>query len=127
MSGVAASNSPSKKPSRRVLIQRRVARRITCDFPAILCTLRGNLQSRIVDISERGAKLQIEGIVEPSANVRLQIEGQDTYCAIIWSRDDKCGLEFERPLNAQTLSSVLENATEEFAPHFARPPWPPSA
>lgn len=116
MTGVAAFTSPSNEPSRRVLVQRRMTRRIICEFPAILCTLRGNLTARIIDISERGAKLQIEGIVEPSANVRLQIEGQDTYCTIIWSRDNKCGVEFERPLNPQSLSKVLENAIEEFTP-----------
>lgn len=116
MSGVATHISHETDAPRRVIMQRRTVRRVHVDYPVTLQTTLGLINARVVDISERGAKLRFDGIVEPSASARLRFDAAEVYCAIVWSRDDKCGVEFDRPLDAQTLAMVLENATEEFTP-----------
>ncbi len=116
MSGVATHSLDEKPPEKRVLVQRRTVRRIIVDYPAQLQTIRGPAEARIVDISERGAKLHFTGAVEPCTNARLRIDGAETYCNVIWSREGKCGLEFVERLKPQTLADVLEHAREEFTP-----------
>lgn len=116
MQGAATHPSQDDQTDRRVLLQRRTARRIVVDYPASLQTVLGVVQGTISDISARGAKLIFSGKIDAGMSGRLRIEAHEVYCTVAWRDRHKCGLHFEHPLDAQALSLVLEHATEEFVP-----------
>ena len=101
---------------RRVLIQRRTARRMLVDYPATLQTVCGNLEGQLANLSIRGAKLTLSEPIEIGTNARLRIEAHEVFCRVVWSEGNKCGLVFEHDLEAQALDHVLAHSTEQIVP-----------
>ena len=68
----------------------------------------------MVDISERGARIQLDNPPGAGASVLLEWLCYDTLCKVAWSTDDTCGLLFDKPLSMARVIE-LEQYREEFS------------
>ncbi len=89
---------------------RRVARRYIVDCPARFIMSGGDRDGRLTDLSEHGARLETS--LPPGVGTAgfLRWEGQEHYCKVVWSAEERCGLQFEQPIQTglveQTCSHV---------------------
>lgn len=88
---------------------RRVARRYIVDCPARLVMAGGDREGRLSDLSEHGARL--ETAVPPATGTTgfLRWEGQEHYCKVIWTSDERCGLQFERPITIGLVEATCSH------------------
>lgn len=96
--------------------ERRRSARFTVDIPVVLRTVSGDRPCRMANISDNGAKLEIE--VPPRKGVTgwLIMGAQELYCTVVWSRDGDCGIEFERPLPEASLIEVAGDQVRAVGP-----------
>lgn len=77
---------------------RRVARRFVVDCAARLTLSGGNRDGRLTDLSEHGARFETAQPPPIGMAGFLKWDGEEHYCKVIWCKDGRCGLHFERPL-----------------------------
>lgn len=81
----------------------RSARRKTV-FAGTLETLSRRTPVAVRNISCTGALVEGEALPEPGRDAMLKAAGLDLFCTIVWSAGERCGLQFDEPLNpAQVL------------------------
>jgi len=95
-------------PAQQVLERRSVGRART-DCPARLQTPGGNWYGRLWDLSEAGARVQVENPPPQGLTCLIGWQGNELFCRVIWSADDMCGVLFERPI---PQAAVLETLGE---------------
>ena len=88
-------------------LERRAAGRARTDCSARLQTPGGNWYGRLWDLSEAGARVQVDN--PPAQGVMCLIGWQEneTFCRVVWSADDMCGVLFERPIPTSVVLETL--------------------
>jgi len=98
-------------------IERRAVGRARTDCSVRLRTPGGDWHGRLWDLSEAGARVQVE--CPPAQGVMCLIGwlSNELFCRVVWSADDMCGVLFERPVSrAVVLETLGELEPEPEAP-----------
>ncbi len=69
----------------------------------------------MVDLSERGARIQMDNPPGVGASVLLEWMCYDAIAKVIWSNGDACGLMFEKPISPQRVLEAQQHHVEEFS------------
>ena len=93
---------------------RRIATRSRVSCPVQLQLPAGQRIGCMVDISERGARVQVDNPPGVGASVLLEWMCYDVLCKVIWSTTEMCGLMFDKPLPMARVIE-LEQYREEFS------------
>lgn len=101
---------------RAAQMERRRSARFTVDISAVLRTVSGDRPCRMANISDNGAKLEME--IPPRKGVTgwLVMGAQELYCTVVWSRDGDCGIEFDRPLPHASLIAIAGDQVRAAGP-----------
>jgi hypothetical protein len=95
---------------------RRVARRHLVDCPARLAIAGGERDGRLSDLSEHGARLDTAQPPLPGTTGFLRWNGEDHYCKVIWSNENRCGLQFERPITLALVEATCSHVEVSLKP-----------
>ena len=83
------------------------SRRRATNFDVILVTEEGKCAVEIADITERGARLRLEGaVLDPERPVTLAIRGKDYTARVVWQRSGEAGIEFGTLLSLEALGAI---------------------
>ncbi len=87
-------------------IERRRTGRILVDIPVRLRTVSGLRECRITNVSDAGAKLELDN--PPKVGVcGWIVTGEDElYCTVVWSIVGACGIEFENVLRPDAVTRI---------------------
>ena len=99
-------------------VERREAERTRTHCPAQLHLTTGMRPGELRDLSETGARVQIEAPPRPGTEALLKWQSHEALCRVVWAKDDMCGVMFFRRLPRTMLDETLQ---EE-----ARPAGPPA-
>lgn len=99
-----------------VHVDRRAAVRSRVDCPVQLRMPSGDRMGRLIDISERGARLQLENPPREGASAMLQWGSQEVFCEVAWANEGACGVFFERPLLPEILIETTGAGDESAVP-----------
>jgi len=98
-------------------IERRAAGRARADCPARLHTPGGDWTGRLWDLSECGARVQLDNPPVQGAIALLRWGANEAFGRVVWSTEDMCGLAFERPVpRAVVAETIGEPAPPPAAP-----------
>jgi len=86
----AAADSPNERADRR---ERRKQPRKSTLWHGTLRTPAGVMECRVLNLSARGAKLEVDGAVAPGQSVTLIMEPLgEFFGAVTWQRDGRAGI-----------------------------------
>ena len=94
--------------------ERRIATRSRVSCPVQLQLPSGQRIGCMVDLSERGARVQVDNPPRAGASVVLEWLCYDAICKVAWANDESCGLMFEKPISMARVIEV-EQYREEFS------------
>ena len=94
--------------------ERRIATRSRVNCPVTLLLPSGQRGGCMLDLSERGARIQMESPPRVGASVVLEWLCYDAMCKVAWSTDDMCGVMFEKAISPARVFEV-EQYREEFS------------
>jgi hypothetical protein len=97
-------------------IERRLVGRARTDCPARLQTPGGDWHGRLWDLSETGARVQIDGPPAQGCIALLKWDAYEVFCRVVWAADDMCGVLFERPLARDLVDTTVGAAPPEQGP-----------
>lgn len=89
-------------------------RRVSC--PAQLQTARGQRIGCLCDLSERGARLEMDDPPKPGTTGTLEWMCFDAACTVIWATESMCGLMFDRD-----IPPVRVFETQQFGEEYEAP------
>ena len=87
--------------------ERRALGRARTDCTARLQTPGGDWHGRLWDLSESGARVQIDNPPAEGVIALLKWNTHEVFCRVMWSRDDMCGVLFERPIATSIMLETL--------------------
>lgn len=90
-------------------IERRAIGRARTDCAARLRTPGADWHGRLWDLSEAGARVQVENPPVQGTTCLIRWNENELFCRVMWSMDDMCGVLFERPIPG---SAVMETIGE---------------
>lgn len=88
-------------------IERREAGRARTDCPARLRTPGGDWYGRLWDLSETGARVQIQNPPAQGVTCLIGWQANELFCRVVWSAHDMCGVLFERPISRAVVMETL--------------------
>jgi hypothetical protein len=88
-------------------IERRAAGRARTDCPARLQSPGGNWHGRLWDLSEAGARVQVENPPAQGVMCLISWQANELFCRVVWSDEDMCGVLFERPIPTAVVLETL--------------------
>jgi len=88
-------------------IERRAAGRARTDCPVRLQTPGCDWHGRLWDLSESGARVQVENPPVQGATCLIRWKANELFCRVMWSMDDMCGVLFERPIPSAAVMETL--------------------
>lgn len=88
-------------------IERRAVGRARTDCPARLQTPGGDWHGRLWDLSETGARVQVDSPPAQGVMCLINWQANELFCRIVWSADDMCGVVFERPISRAVVTETL--------------------
>ena len=88
------------------MIERRRSRRSRATCGASLETPDGEIFGQLWDLSETGARVQTAYPPEQGTQALLKWGSERVDCAVIWARDDMCGVEFDSPIDRSVVSAM---------------------
>lgn len=94
-------------------VERRAVGRARTDCPARLQTPVKVWDGRLWDLSEAGARVQVENPPQEGALVLLSWRSTELFCRVIWSADNVCGVLFERPISRTVVLETLGEPVSE--------------
>jgi hypothetical protein len=94
--------------------ERRIATRSRVSCPVQLQLPSGKRTGCMLDLSERGARVQIDNPPGVGASVVLEWMCYDTICKVAWASGDMCGLMFEKPISPAIVLEA-QQLREEFS------------
>lgn len=109
MSSLAIRQQIAKSEQRRVP-------RFTVEIPVTLRTVSGNRACRIANISDLGARLELDNPPATGISACIICGSDELYCRVIWSEDGACGVEFERSLGEAKLTAIAGARSEQAGP-----------
>ena len=89
-----------------------VRSRVNC--PVQLQLPSGQRIGCMVDLSERGARIQVDSPPRAGGSVILEWLCYDAICQVVWSTEDSCGLLFEKEISPARVLEVQQHR-EEFS------------
>jgi hypothetical protein len=91
----------------------RASARVKIAIEARLRLTIGDRPGQLVDLSETGARIALPNPPPVGATVILLWFSHELFCKVIWTAQDACGLQFDRPI---TQEIVLEAIGQDFDP-----------
>lgn len=85
---------------------RRRSARFIVEVPAFIETVVGRRSCHISNISDIGAMLETDAPPPAGIAACLSLGEHNIYCTIKWSKENTCGVEFDRPINDAVLAGV---------------------
>ena len=95
--------------------RRRTARFVT-DISVVLRTVLGNRSCHMSNISDKGAKLETSSPPPEGIAACLVMGEQEIYCKVIWSKEDACGVEFDRAIPDRMLHQIAHEEVKKTGP-----------
>jgi len=86
---------------------RRRKARLRVGIPASLVTLDGRQDVALVDLSETGARLRVDGADTISSGVLTWL-GFETFGSIVWRRGQTVGVHFDTPIDGEWVLTTRE-------------------
>ena len=96
--------------------ERRRSARFVIDIPVTLRTVTGDRQCRMENISDKGAKLEIDNPPKDGADCWLVLGEEEIYCQVIWSNESACGIQFERAISENRLIAIAGEPAKQPKP-----------
>ena len=96
---------------RSAFADRRSSSRFRIRMPAQLRMPSGTKHGTLADISEGGARLVMDNPPAQGASVLMVWGSNEEFCKVMWTAEDSCGLQFERPIKRAV---VVETTGQEF-------------
>lgn len=90
--------------------ERRSGPRARVDCAATFIMPSGDVSGRLFDISEYGARVFCDNPPSKGMAAILEWPHGEAYCHVTWSKPGMCGLQFDRPLAADTLAETIEQS-----------------
>ena len=97
-------------------IERRSAGRARTDCPVWLRTPGSDWHGRLWDLSESGARVQVENPPAQGTTCLIGWHANELFCRVMWSMDDMCGVLFDRPISSAAVLETLGEEPEPEAP-----------
>jgi hypothetical protein len=94
-------------------IERRSVGRARTDCAARLQTPGGDWHGRLWDLSETGARVQVDNPPAQGVMCLIRWQANELFCKIVWSADDMCGVLFERPIPRAVVIETLGGVEPE--------------
>ena len=94
--------------------ERRTSVRSRVSCPVQLQLPSGQRIGCMVDLSERGARIQVDNPPRAGASVILEWMCYDAICKVVWATEDSCGLIFEKEISPARVLEVQQHR-EEFS------------
>lgn len=91
--------------------ERRAVARTLVDCHARLHLPSGYRHGKLANISELGARMELDRPPPPGATVLLLWRTHEAFCKVAWANETACGLTFERPLRAHVLEDTTGDAS----------------
>ena len=88
-------------------IERHAAGRARADCPVRLQTPGCDWHGRLWDLSEAGARVQVENPPAPGTTCLIGWQANELFCRVVWSIDDMCGVLFERPIPSAAVMETI--------------------
>lgn len=100
-----------RRRSERSDVSRRKEERLAISANAKLCkSIREGVEGRMIDLSTAGCSfLDSSNSLQPGDKVWLKMEGLELWRGTVrWVKDEKVGIEFERPFYPAVLNHLIE-------------------
>jgi hypothetical protein len=97
------------QPQSSFVAERRGAARSRVAGEARLQTPGGDWKGLLWDLSETGARVQVQNPPSAGATALLKWESNEWFCKVVWTIGEMCGVVFERPIAA----ALVRNAPTE--------------
>ena len=108
--GLHAHAQEFEQPERRISLRSRVNCPVEVQLPS------GTRTGTMWDLSERGARVQMDRPPQVGASVVLEWTCYDARGTVVWATENMCGLMFDKEIS---LARVVE--LEQFREEFAGP------
>lgn len=108
--GFFKAEDGSIQADRRAFVRTRV------DWPALLRTPSGEWSGRMIDISEKGARIKLRNPPRVGASALLKWGSCEFFCDVAWANQDSCGVSFEKPLPRKVLIETAGVRDEPIGP-----------
>ena len=99
-----------------VHIDRRASVRSRVDCAAQLRMPGGDRMGRLIDISDKGARLRLADPPRVGASALLQWGSHEFFCEVAWANECTCGVFFEKPLRREVLVETTSASKGETVP-----------
>ena len=99
-----------------VHVDRRASVRSRVDCSVQLRMPGGDRLGRLIDISEKGARLQLDNPPRAGVTAMLQWGAHEIFCEVAWANEGACGVFFERPLLREVLIETTGAGDESAMP-----------
>ena len=86
------------------------SRRYVCRFDTEMTSSLGAHQARILDVTEKGARVEGLRDLTKGAALRFEILGQTVSAKVAWRRGQVTGVIFDAPLTPRQLDTVRKPA-----------------
>ena len=86
--------------------ERRISKRVRVDCPAVFALPRGERLGRLADLSEHGARLELDRPPAIGALGILVIGEVQTPGKVLWVGEAACGLAFEKAIPAEFVAQL---------------------
>jgi hypothetical protein len=96
--------------------ERRTSVRYRVSCPVQLQLPSGQRIGCMVDMSERGARIEVDDPPRQGASVMLEWMCYDVICQVVWATEDACGLRFEKELSPARVLEVQQYREEFMGP-----------
>jgi hypothetical protein len=106
--GLHAHAQEFEPSERRTSIRSRVSCPVQVQLPS------GQRIGCMIDLSEQGARVQMDNPPRAGSSVVLEWLCYDGICKVIWATEDMCGLQFERAIPSTRVLEVMQYR-EEFS------------
>ena len=96
------------------IAERRIATRSRVSCPVQMQLPSGQRTGCMLDLSERGARVQVDNPPGVGASVVLEWMCYDVLCKVAWASGDMCGLMFDKPISPVQVLEAQQHR-EEFS------------
>jgi hypothetical protein len=91
---------------------RRRAFRAEIDLPATADTVAGPRRVYLHDLSCTGAMLEGPGLPPVGSDLVIKCAGTAVFGIVVWGRNGRCGVRFDRPIDAADIARMRVDAAE---------------
>lgn len=103
-----------------VWTDRRGEQRLSVSCEARLITLGGDRVGRLCDLSTAGARMEMHPLPTQGATALLKWLSHERLCTVVWVKDGKCGLRFDKPLSLDVVGECVEHRGAVQGPQLSR-------